>query len=696
MSNKVRFFVFVFAAFGFAAAAFVFSDSLFTSIAGRPVYWITVDESELNHVQTAVRQKGGDFNFEIIERRGGLAIIKSDELQIFQLTENMHEEFHKCAGFTSHESYEEASRAIDGDLQADRNLVAVDYTINNQTNVNQLLPEANETNIRNTIINLSSFPNRCYNQQTGVDSANAIKNQWTQIAAGRSDISVEFFNHPVSTSLQPSIILTIQGTTMPSEVVVLGGHQDSILSPGGCTSTTVAPGADDDASGIASLTETLRVMVAKNFRPQRTVKFMAYAAEEVGLRGSNAIAQDYQTRGVNVVGVLQLDMTNYKSVNSTIDIALVTDRTNAAQNQFLRDLMAAYLPTLTHGNTVCNYGCSDHSSWNSRGFAASFPHESALNNSSPFIHKTTDTLSQSGNNANHALKFTKLALTYVGELAKGSIQTNAPTAAARMDFDGDGRTDVSVFRPENGVWYLNRSQAGFTASAFGTATDKIVPADFDGDGKTDVAVYRNGDWYIMQSSDNQFRAAAFGSAGDIPQAADFDGDGKADFAVFRPSNGTWYILKSQDGFFAQHFGIETDRPVAADFDGDGKADVAVYRGGNWYIQQSQDGFKAVNFGLASDLPITGDFDGDAKADISVYRDGIWHQLKSGSGYGAVSFGLATDKPVFGDYDGDGKDDAAVFRPENGVWYILKSSDSGFLFEGFGLSSDIPTPAAFSN
>lgn len=660
-----------------------FASKNFNASADLKTYWVTVDESELSHIKSV----SGDFSNEIVERRQNLVIMKLNEVQMQELSENMHEEFHKCAGFTASETLAEAIELAEGDLRADASANLVEYTINNSANVTPLIPEANEANIRSMILNLSSYQNRCYNQQSGVNSAASIKSSWEQIAAGRSDITVENFTH---TFIQPSVILTIQGTTLPNEVVVLGAHQDSIN--GSCNNNPVAPGADDDASGIASITETLRVLVAKNFRPQRTVKFMAYAAEEVGLLGSAAIALDYQTRGVNVVGVIQLDMTNYKSAASTVDMAFVTDRTNAAQNQFLRDLLGVYFPTMTHTNTVCNYGCSDHSSWNARGFAASFPHESTLANSNPQIHRTTDTISLSGNNGNHALKFTKLALAYVGELAKGSIVSAAPNRA-RMDYDGDGKTDVSVFRPESGNWFLNQSNAGFASVSFGIATDKIVPADYDGDGKTDVAVFRDGNWYLNRSTAG-FTAVSFGSAGDIPQPEDYDGDGKADIAVFRPSTGAWYLLKSTEGFAAVNFGIATDKPVAADYDGDNKADVAVYRDGNWYILQSQQGFKAVAFGTPTDKPIAVDFDGDNKTDISVYRDGNWYQMRSTAGFGAVAFGNSTDKPAAGDFDGDGKDDVAVFRPLNGVWYIINSSNGSLSFSSFGTSNDIPTTAAF--
>src|SRR5262249_4497289 len=146
-----------------------------------------------------------------------------------------------------------------------------------------------EINVRNTMIALSNFNTRYHNCDSGRLSALSIRDNWQALAAGRSDVTVELFNHTSYTTVQPSVILTITGTTLPSEVVVLGAHQDSIRSgqsSTNCTTSVRAPGADDDGSGIATITEVLRAAMALDYRPQRTVKFMAYAAEEIGLRGS--------------------------------------------------------------------------------------------------------------------------------------------------------------------------------------------------------------------------------------------------------------------------------------------------------------------------------------------------------------------------------------------------------------------------
>ncbi|CAA9404888.1 MAG: hypothetical protein AVDCRST_MAG74-1856 [uncultured Pyrinomonadaceae bacterium] len=266
------------------------------------------------------------------------------------------------------------------------------------------------------------------------------------------------------------------------------------------------------------------------------------------------------------------------------------------------------------------------------------------------------------------------------------------------DFDGDGRSDISVFRPSNGSWYINQSTAGFTGVTFGLGTDLLAPADYDGDGKTDVAVFRNGNWYYLRSTTNSFVGLTFGLAGDVPIPADYDGDGKADVNVFRPSDGGWYRLNSSNGaFVGQTFGQNGDKPLIADFDGDGKTDITVFRPSSsafYSLDSSSGNFRGAVFGFGTDIPTLGDYDGDDKTDISVFRssDGGWYRLNSANGaFVGQTFGQNGDVPVAADYDGDGKTDVAVFR--NGEWYRLNSINGAFVGQSFGFGTDKPIPAA---
>lgn len=282
------------------------------------------------------------------------------------------------------------------------------------------------------------------------------------------------------------------------------------------------------------------------------------------------------------------------------------------------------------------------------------------------------------------------------------INQAARLGATVADFDGDSRSDISIYRPSVGEWWISRSSSSTTvATQFGSAGDIIAPGDFTGDGKIDVTFWRpsTGEWYILRSENNTLYGFPFGTAGDVPVPADYDGDGKADVAVFRPSVGLWYISRSSDGLLnVAHFGITGDVPVSGDFDGDGKADIAIFRpsGGEWWIQCSTSGLRALQFGAGTDKAVSADYTGDGKTDIAFWRPttGEWFVMRSeNSSYYAFRFGSNGDIPVPGDYDGDGTMDIAVFRPANAVWYI-RFSTGGVQITGYGLSGDRPVASAY--
>jgi hypothetical protein len=251
---------------------------------------------------------------------------------------------------------------------------------------------------------------------------------------------------------------------------------------------------------------------------------------------------------------------------------------------------------------------------------------------------------------------------------------NFPPPARPSDFDGDGTTDLAVFR--KGAWFIE----GMPARYLGLPGDLPVPADYDGSQSIDIAVFRQGAW-LAPAQPTMY----YGLPGDIPVPGDYLPDDRAERGVYR--RGTWFLT----GVSRAYVGLEGDVPVPADYDGDRRHEPAIFRDGRWYIADhpvwlpGQDqGIEVVYWGLPGDIPVPGDYDGDTEAEPAVFREGRWYIV----GQPVVFWGLPGDVPVPGDYDGDGDVEPAVYR--DGQWHVY-----GQPTRYWGLPGDIPLalPAA---
>jgi leucyl aminopeptidase len=347
----------------------------------------------------------------------GAPVASSEVAAVFEMPDEllpllskfMHEKFNRCGGYFSHRTKSEAEK----DLSAPVKAAAGAYSIDQQAFVSPLMSKVKEEGIRSTIDSMAAYNNRYYTSDTGAQAARWLAGRWGSLASKLPGAKADLVQHDGWS--QPSVVLTIPGTDKSDEIVVLGGHLDSINGWGG--NEARAPGADDNASGIATLTEAIRVLADSGFKPRRTVQFMGYAAEEVGLRGSADIAAQYKQAGKKVVGVVQYDMTGFKG--SSEDIFFLTDNVDADLTAFMEKLVDQYVG-VKWSTTECGYACSDHASWTQNGYASALPFEASFDGMNHALHTTSDTVGTIGGTADHAVPFAKLAVAFAAEMAKTS------------------------------------------------------------------------------------------------------------------------------------------------------------------------------------------------------------------------------------------------------------------------------------
>ncbi len=326
------------------------------------------------------------------------------------------------------------------------------------------------------------------------------------------------------------------------------------------------------------------------------------------------------------------------------------------------------------------------------------------------------------------------------------IVSNARDRSVLFDFDGDGKTDISLYRP--GIWtqtvragstfYVRSSLTGETmALPFGAAGDRPAVADYDLDGKADLAVFRSweetlptpwdaSDYWIRYSSTGQTEVIYHHGYGTIVNRNFVEGP-RPELGVFNyrtigdpidPCNIDGFLLASGINLFQKDITEECSGgfigrvPALGDYNNDGYSDAAIFVR-NYDVRRSSHfeiwpspfvaGYSTAPIirQFDVDVPAPGDYDGDGKTDLAggivKYNHFYWKiEFSSNGQIWEFPHGAPGDKPVPGDYDGDGKTDPAVYRPSEQTWYIFRSSDWNWDVFQFGLPTDvlIPQPNSF--
>lgn len=276
-----------------------------------------------------------------------------------------------------------------------------------------LLDSVSEDSIKASIEHLSSYWNRRYDSRYIWDVQDWLVERYYQM--GVDTVMLHDFPIPNSDIETADNVLAIQwGTKTPNEFVICGAHYDSWNSDGADPDTIRSPGADDNASGVAGILETARLLSHYTF--DRSIIYANWSAEEIGLVGSAAYAKECAEQDMAIVGYFNLDMTGYLEEGVSMRVHLVYVNQDSLLANLYYNFGAIYYPEMRISQNWMPWGDSDFSSFNRNGYAALHPFENVYH-SSPFIHTRQDILGVSVNSLEQSRQFTQLNLGVVATLA---------------------------------------------------------------------------------------------------------------------------------------------------------------------------------------------------------------------------------------------------------------------------------------
>ncbi len=331
---------------------------------------------------------------------------------------------HKCAGYeTISDDSLKRSDGVVKDLDTLAAIIASDafylqspmkkVVVTPKAEIQTAIDEVSAQNLKEWVTWLSSFESR-YNR---AKDPNVHVVQMQQRIEGllqgtKWTYKIDLIDH--TSTKQKSIRLRLEGTDLKDEVIVMGGHLDSIS---GMFGSGKAPGADDNASGSSNLIEALRI-ISQRAPTRRSIEFFWYAGEESGLLGSAEIAKKYKADARNVRAVLQLDMTLHPGSGHLV-IGNVQDYTTAWLKDYLVDINSTYLK-VTLIPDECGYACSDHASWYKNGYPTLMPFEANTETMNSNIHTPKDVINQMSD-FEHSAVFSKIAVIFALDLGNTEI-----------------------------------------------------------------------------------------------------------------------------------------------------------------------------------------------------------------------------------------------------------------------------------
>ena len=278
--------------------------------------------------------------------------------------------------------------------------------------IRAMMNQVNMDSLEATVQYLQDYQSRMWNSTNAFSASDWIAGRMTALGLEVEQQPFNVNSWAGSGQAAPNVIGIQRGTLYPNVYVVCGSHFDSFSYDAYYGSGT-CPGADDNATGVASVLESARIMTQYEF--EYSIIYCAYGCEELGLYGSEAYAARCQQQGMQILGYFNNDMNGYLW-GDVIHIHCIYPNSVAPIGNYYMNVGSVYFPEMPVEHKNLDYGDSDHTSFNNHGYMGIYPFED-IDHDSPYIHTTNDLIGPSVTSFAMSQRYCQMNIGCLAEIA---------------------------------------------------------------------------------------------------------------------------------------------------------------------------------------------------------------------------------------------------------------------------------------
>ncbi len=453
--------------------------------------------------------------------------------------------------------------------------------------IREMLNQVNMDSLEATVQHLQDYGQRLWNSDNAFAASDWIAGRMQ--ALGLEVEQQAFYANTWLGSGQaaPNVIGIQRGTLYPDTYVVCGSHFDSFSYQ--AMSGGSAPGADDNATGVAAVLESARIMTQYEF--EYSIVYCAYGCEEMGLYGSEAYASRCQQEGMDIIGYFNNDMNGYLNPGDQIHIDCIYPNSVEPIGEYYMNVGSVYYPELPIRHVNFNEGDSDHTSFNNHGYMGIYPFED-YQNYSPYIHTPNDLIGTSVNSFEMSQQYCQMNIACLAEIANPMGETPQVYCNPVRDFD----IELPVWKDTSPLWLHWKSpEEGSTGEIerFDVYRDNVVIGAVDWADSTYLGYwgYEYNDTITVGAEAEYFIMAVYSDGCEAPSQTEIGygvsavEESESNVIVYpNPSNGTFNLNLGAGQWNVEVYDITGRKVYENRVDGRSVIDLGEFRKGMYFLK----------------------------------------------------------------------------------------------------------------